>query len=72
MQSTAQTPCVCTRCSSVTLKRLRRGVPPASRVAVASLERYWNLQDILCDETGIREDVEVSFHKTIKKVGEEH
>ena len=35
------------------------------------LERYWNLQDILCDETGIREDVEVSFHKTIKKVGED-
>ncbi len=35
------------------------------------LERYWNLQDLLCNEKGIREQLEVSFHKTIKKVGED-
>ena len=32
------------------------------------VERVWNLQDIVSDENGIREKLEASFHKTIKKV----
>ena len=35
------------------------------------VERYWNLQDIVSDETGYREKLETSFHKTIKKVTED-
>ena len=35
------------------------------------VERYWNLQDIVSDETGYREKLEASFHKTIKKVTED-
>ena len=35
------------------------------------VERVWNLQDIVSDENGIREKLEVSFHKTIKKVTED-
>ena len=35
------------------------------------VERYWNLQDILCGEQGIRPDVESDFHKAIKKVSED-
>ncbi len=35
------------------------------------VERYWNLQDILTDGDTIRPELETSFHKTIKKVGED-
>ena len=35
------------------------------------VDRYWNLQDIVSDETGYREKLEASFHKTIKKVTED-
>ena len=35
------------------------------------VERYWNLQDILVKEGGIRPGLETPFHKTIKKVGED-
>ena len=35
------------------------------------VERVWNLQDIVSDENGIREKLEASFHKTIKKVTED-
>ena len=35
------------------------------------VERVWNLQDIVSDENGIREKLETSFHKTIKKVTED-
>lgn len=35
------------------------------------LERYWNLQNILTDEKGVRKNLETAFHKTIKKVGED-
>ena len=35
------------------------------------LERYWNLQTIITQETGIRSSLEISFHKAIKKVGED-
>ena len=35
------------------------------------VERYWNLQDILVKEGGIRASLETPFHKTIKKVGED-
>lgn len=35
------------------------------------VERYWNLQEILCDGDGIRSELEAPFHKTIKKVGED-
>ena len=35
------------------------------------VERVWNLQDIVSNENGIREKLEASFHKTIKKVTED-
>ena len=35
------------------------------------LERFWNLQDVVCDGDGIRPELEGPFHKTIKKVGED-
>nr|WP_319488285.1 leucine--tRNA ligase [uncultured Caproiciproducens sp.] len=35
------------------------------------IERYWNLQNTLSNETGIRKSLEISFNKSIKKVGED-
>ncbi|MDO4459640.1 MAG: class I tRNA ligase family protein, partial [Clostridia bacterium] len=35
------------------------------------VDRYWNLQEILVDGDTIRPELESSFHKTIKKVGED-
>ena len=35
------------------------------------IERYWNLQDIICEEKGVRKSLEISFNKAIKKVGED-
>jgi leucyl-tRNA synthetase len=35
------------------------------------VERFWNLQNILCDGDNIRSELEVAFNKTIKKVGED-
>ncbi len=35
------------------------------------IERYWNLQNMLCEEKGIRKSLEISFNKAIKKVGED-
>lgn len=35
------------------------------------VERYWNLQDILVKDGGIRASLETPFNKTIKKVGED-
>ncbi len=35
------------------------------------VERYWNLQDILVKDGGIRACLETPFHKAIKKVGED-
>ena len=35
------------------------------------VERYWNLQNLLCDEKGLRPALEGAFHKTIKKVSED-
>jgi leucyl-tRNA synthetase len=35
------------------------------------LERFWNLQDTVCDGDGIRPELEGPFHKAIKKVGED-
>lgn len=33
------------------------------------IERYWNLQDMITHEKGIREELEISFNRAIKKVG---
>lgn len=35
------------------------------------VERYWNLQNNLSGEAGVRKSIESSFHKTIRKVGED-
>ena len=35
------------------------------------LERFWNLQDVVCDGDEIRPVLEGPFHKAIKKVGED-
>ncbi len=35
------------------------------------VERYWNLQNCLSQEKGLRPELEAVFHKTIKKVGED-
>ncbi len=35
------------------------------------VERYWNLQNILCGEEGVRPQLEGPFHRAIKKVGED-
>jgi leucyl-tRNA synthetase len=35
------------------------------------VERYWNLQNNLSEEKGIRKSLEIAFNKTIKKVGED-
>ena len=35
------------------------------------VERYWNLQNLLCQEKGLRPELEGAFHKTIKKVSED-
>ena len=35
------------------------------------VERYWNLQNLLCQEKGLRAELEGTFHKTIKKVSED-
>ncbi len=35
------------------------------------VDRYWNLQNCLSQESGIRPELESLFHKTIKKVGED-
>lgn len=34
-------------------------------------ERYWNLQAMLSEESGIRREMESAIHKTIKKVSED-
>ena len=36
------------------------------------LERVWRLQDMLSDESGIREQLKASVHGAIKKVGEDY
>ena len=35
------------------------------------VERYWNLQNIISREKGVRKELEGVFHKTIKKVSED-
>lgn len=35
------------------------------------IERFWNLQDILCDGEEVRGKLEVPFNKAVKKVGED-
>ncbi len=35
------------------------------------VERYWNLQDILCDGEEVRSKLEIPFNKAIKKIGED-
>ena len=35
------------------------------------IERFWNLQDILADGDGIRDEMQIPFNRTIKKVGED-
>ncbi len=35
------------------------------------IERFWNLQNILVEGDAIRPELETSFHKTIRKVGED-
>ena len=35
------------------------------------VERFWNLQEIVCKGDGIRRELEVPFNKAIKKVGED-
>ena len=35
------------------------------------IERYWNLQGVVCDGEGIRAKMETPFHRTIKKVSED-
>ncbi|MBW7573580.1 leucine--tRNA ligase [Caproiciproducens faecalis] len=35
------------------------------------IERYWNLQNVLCEDKGVRKSLEISFNKAIKKVGED-
>ena len=35
------------------------------------VERYWNLQNMLSEEKGVRKSLEISFNKAIKKVGED-
>lgn len=35
------------------------------------IERFWNLQDILSDGGGIRDEMQIPFNRTIKKVGED-
>ncbi len=46
--------------SSASIKGCRRFV-----------ERYWNLQNTLSNEKGVRKNLETAFHKAIKKVGED-
>nr|WP_316625890.1 leucine--tRNA ligase [uncultured Ruminococcus sp.] len=45
--------------------------PASIRGCRRFVERYWNLQNILIDGDTIRPELEVSFHKAIKKVGED-
>ncbi len=35
------------------------------------LDRVWRLQEMICDEQGIRDDMKFLVHSTIKKVGED-
>ena len=35
------------------------------------VDRYWNLQDIICGEKGVRPSLESVFHRAIKKVGDD-
>ena len=35
------------------------------------VERYWNLQDILCNGEEVRSKLEIPFNKAIKKIGED-
>ena len=35
------------------------------------LERFWNLQDIMTSEEGLSPKLEASFHRAIKKIGED-
>ena len=35
------------------------------------VERFWNLQDVVCEGDGIRRELEVPFNRAIKKVGED-
>jgi len=35
------------------------------------VERFWNLQNMLSNEKGVRKSLETAFHKAIKKVGED-
>ena len=35
------------------------------------IERFWNLQEILCDGDEVRKELEIPFNKAIKKVGED-
>ncbi len=45
--------------------------PSSIRGCRKFVERFWNLQTILTDGDNIRPELEASFHKTIKKVGED-
>ncbi|MBQ7504041.1 MAG: leucine--tRNA ligase [Ruminococcus sp.] len=45
--------------------------PSSIRGCRRFVERFWNLQNILVDGDAIRPELESSFHKAIKKVGED-
>lgn len=45
--------------------------PSSIRGCRRFIERYWNLQTILCQRDSITPALEGAFHKTIKKVGED-
>ena len=45
--------------------------PSSIRGCRRFVERFWNLQNILVDGDSIRPELESSFHKAIKKVGED-
>ena len=45
--------------------------PSSIRGCRRFIERFWNLQNILVDGDTIRPEIESSFHKAIKKVGED-
>ena len=64
-------PCACTRCSSATLRRPHPWSNAGIKGCRRLVERYWNLQDILCGRRASAPTWRAPFHKAIKKVSED-
>ena len=67
----ARIPCVCTKCSLATLRRLRRGAPKSIKGCRRFLERVWGLAEKVQEGDAYSKQHEVLMHRTIKKVGED-